>query len=52
MILLNLELGDKRVQTFLKAISLKVNMIAWQEFEHNYFVTAVQHFNHYTNEMT
>ena len=34
------------VHTFPKDISLKVNAIAWQEFELAYFKVAVQHFKH------
>ena len=30
-----------------KGISLKVNIIAWLEFEHSYFKATVQHFSHY-----
>ena len=40
--------GYKRVRTFPKCISLKVKLIARLEFEHTFFVVAVQHISHYT----
>ena len=39
---------DKRVPTVHKDICLKVNVIAWLEFELMYYDSTVQHFNHYT----
>ena len=38
----------REVHTFSKCICLKVNIIAWLEFELAYFEAAVQHFNHCT----
>ena len=35
--------GDKSVHAFQKGISLKVNIIAWLEFELTYHDIAVQH---------
>ena len=34
---------DKRIHTFLKGISLKVNVIIWLEFKIAYFKAKVQH---------
>ena len=39
--------GDKKVQTFAKGISLKVNATVWLKFELAYFEVIVQHVNHY-----
>ena len=36
----------KEFITFPIGINLKVNVIAWLEFELAYFETAVQHFSH------
>ena len=52
VILFNPELdGIKRFNTFLKAISSKVNVRARLEFELAYFKTAVQHFSPYATGM-
>ena len=39
--------GGKEVYIFPEAISLKVNIIVWLEFELTYFEVAVQQFKHY-----
>ena len=39
---------DKGLNTFLKGIYPKVNVIARPEFELAYYDSAVQRFNHYT----
>ena len=48
MVLLNALLGGvgKKVHTFLKSISLKVNVIALPEFEPAYYDATVQHLSH------
>ena len=47
-IVFNPKLGeDKRVYTFPKGISPKVNVIAQLEFELAYFEAAVQRYSHY-----
>ena len=38
---------DKGVRTFLKGVSLKVNVTERLEFELDYFEAAVQHFSYY-----
>ena len=38
------------VHTFLKGISLKVNVIAWLDLELTYYDIAVQHVDSYTSE--
>ena len=38
------------VHTFLKGISLKVNVTVWLKFELAYYDVAVQHVSHYTME--
>ena len=43
---------DKRIHTFLKGISLKMNVIAWLEFELVYFEATVQHFSHYAMKLS
>ena len=40
----------ENVYTFLKGISLKVNVIAWQEFKFIYYDVAVQHVSYYAME--
>ena len=40
-------MGKKRVLTFPKGISSKVNAIVRLEFEITYFEAAVKHFSHY-----
>ena len=45
-----LQLEDKRIETFLKGICLKLNMMAQLEFKHAYFEKAVQHVSHYAME--
>ena len=42
---------NKEVYTFQKDISLKVNVIAWLEFEPVYFEPVVQEFSHYVPEI-
>ena len=37
--------GNLRIHTFPKGVSLKVNVIAWLEFELTYFKAPVQHFS-------
>ena len=41
------KVGDKGIYTFPKGVSLRVNMIAWLEFEFAYFEAAVRHFDFY-----
>ena len=38
---------NKKVQTILKGINLKVNVIVRLEFDTAYYDAAVQHFKHY-----
>ena len=38
----------RKVQDFLKDISLKVDVVSWLEFELTYFDVAVQHINYNT----
>ena len=38
---------SKGVHAFLKIISLKMNVIAWLEFELTFFLSAVHHFSYY-----
>ena len=51
MVLFNPQLEDKGV-TLPNAISPKVNVIAWVEFELAYFEATVQHFNYYAAGFT
>ena len=44
-------MGDKRVHSFPKSISLKVNIIARFGFELAYFDTVFQHLRHYDTEI-
>ena len=50
MVLISHSGGDLRVYAFPKGISLKVNIIAQQEFELAYYDIAVQYVSHYTTE--
>ena len=43
---------DKGVHAFPKGISLKVNVIAWLEFELTYYDVTVQHVSHIAMETT
>ena len=50
MVLFNLSMRDKRIQTFLKIISLKRNVIARLEFELAYYVDAARHVSFYATK--
>ena len=39
--------GIRKLNIFSKGISLKVNVVAWIEFELTHFKVAIQHFSHY-----
>ena len=47
MTILSFHLVDKKVYTFSKGISTKVNVTAQLELEFTYYRAAVKHFNHY-----
>ena len=38
---------NKKVYSFLKDVSPKVNIVAWLEFELAYYNVSLQHVNHY-----
>ena len=46
--ILSISEKDKGFHAFTKSISLKVNVIAWLEFELTYYDIAVKHVNHLT----
>ena len=50
MVLFNPSWGDKEAHTFLKDISLKVNVITQLGLKLVYYDVAVQHINYYTIE--
>ena len=50
VILFNPHLGDKRIHTFTKVISLKVNVMAELDFKLVYYNVAIQHVSLYVTE--